>query len=351
MFHRARTLSCLTAAVILVFLPNGSEAAADHNPATDHLVRIIPYNGMLELDGKPITGNIDMRFTLYDEAGNSLWQEEWSAGGNGAVACMSGRFTVSLGKFTDITNTIFDAERLFLGIEVKNESGEWVALQGRQEIHPVPYSLWSAQSSNLKVAGDLDVAGKASVGGDLSVGHFVKIGGSDIELGLNDGRTHDAARARALVHYEDANISDALVVNFDGDFSGGTMVVGPENDGKKAALIIRRPNTDSDLLIDNNEIATTSGALFLNKDSGDEIRAYKDLVILANIDLGIVDKTCTDTQTCECDEGTALLTYFFACPSSSSNLVEWTKPYDNGVQVRCLNHDPARITIRCAKIK
>ncbi len=49
----------------------------DGNPATDDLPRVVPYQGVLDWDGQPYNGSVDIQFTLYTEDGvTSLWNEE-----------------------------------------------------------------------------------------------------------------------------------------------------------------------------------------------------------------------------------------------------------------------------------
>ena len=172
-------------------------AEADNSPSTDNLGRYIPYDGYLELDGESVSADdMAMRFTIYDDGDNALWNEELT------VNIYNGKFAVLLGQTSDITSTVFDAEDIFIGVEVFSDN-QWIALSGRQLITPVPFALWAGQGSQFVVAGSL------------------KINGSDLQLGLDDGRsTGDSTYQRALVHGN----SDTLYVNYDGDFEGGTVI-------------------------------------------------------------------------------------------------------------------------------
>ena len=71
-------------------------AAADSDPGVDTVPRVIPYDGVLELDGGAYTGAISMRFTLYDNTDSSTgWTETYTLDGDAAaqVDVYNGTFT------------------------------------------------------------------------------------------------------------------------------------------------------------------------------------------------------------------------------------------------------------------
>ncbi len=160
-------------AVLLVcFAPTMVLAQVDGDPATEEVPRVVPYDGVINLDGQPFDGLMDMRFSLYaaPDGGEAVWAERWAQVDERAVTVTGGRFAVNLGAFTPIEDTILDAGTLYLGIEVRRAGdGAFVALGGRQRINPVPYAMWSAASADLEVAGELEVGGHATVGGDARV--------------------------------------------------------------------------------------------------------------------------------------------------------------------------------------
>lgn len=157
---------------------------ADNNPATDNLDRVIPYDGVLELDGSALSGDIDMRFSFYDEDDNPLdWIETYSADGDSGsqVSVYSGRFSVILGQYVDLTNSVFDAEPLYLGIDVRNAAAcdpsctdeDWVILSGRQLIGMTPFAMWATQSSDMHVANTLTVDGNVGIGASANNARLV----------------------------------------------------------------------------------------------------------------------------------------------------------------------------------
>jgi len=69
----------------------------------------------------------------------------------------------------------------------------------------------------------LDVNGNAKIRGNLFAN------GSDILLGMGDGRNQGIKFGnRALVHTDWGTSKDKLVINYDGDFEGGVLVTGPQ---------------------------------------------------------------------------------------------------------------------------
>ena len=123
-------------------------------------------------------------------------------------------------------------------------------------------------------------------------GYSARIGGSDLVLGINDGRSVGSrALQRALVHYT----SDSLVMNFGGDFEGGvdiqsstriggaatvdgtatingnTTITGSDNNGTVSALAVVAGSQT--LRLDGNEIDSMGGdgILYINNNSAGDI--------------------------------------------------------------------------------
>lgn len=133
-------------------------AHADGNPATDGVARLVSYSGTLEVDGAPVTGSANLRFTLHDETG-PVWSEDQ------VVTAYNGRFTAALGAATPIGPVITAADALALTITILNGPGDAddVELNGQQQFVPVPFAMWSPSASDLTVGRD------ALVGRDLVV--------------------------------------------------------------------------------------------------------------------------------------------------------------------------------------
>lgn len=159
------------AALAALLLATPALASNDGDPATQDIPAVVPYDGVLDLDGASFNGQVDMIFTLYGSADGDdpVWQETWSTADERPITVTAGRFSVNLGTFEDIEDVIADAGQVFLGLSVKRpEDEEYTALAGRQRLNPVPYALWGARASNLTVAGAASVGGALTVGGQVT---------------------------------------------------------------------------------------------------------------------------------------------------------------------------------------
>ncbi|MCA9528304.1 MAG: hypothetical protein KC549_18595, partial [Myxococcales bacterium] len=196
----------------LLWATSPALANNDGDNATENIARVVPYDGVLDLDGASFNGPVDMIFTLYDAAdgGAVVWSETWSTEEARAVQVTAGRFSVNLGTYEDIEVVIADAGQVYLGLEVKRpEAADYTTLAGRQRLNPVPYALWGARASNLAVAGELTVGGDAVLGQNLSVAGAVSINGATtIDNNVNG--------ARFLVKDNDTGNYIRLASHFDG---------------------------------------------------------------------------------------------------------------------------------------
>lgn len=94
----------------------------------------VNYQGLLLDDqGQPVTGNVDLAFTLFDASsgGSSLWSEA-----HADVAVLDGVYDVVLGSSVPLTPQLVAGGALYLEIEVEGET-----LAPRQRLVAVPYAL------------------------------------------------------------------------------------------------------------------------------------------------------------------------------------------------------------------
>ena len=147
--------------------------AGDNNPRTESVPRALPYEGVLAVDGVPLSGTLEVTFRLWGgparvDAEVALYEETLQ------VQFVNGRFSVLLGQAQQgLANAIFDADALYVGITVGGTT-----LRGRQRIVPVPYALWAAKAADFTVENNLSVGGEVSVAGGVSVaGQLVANGG------------------------------------------------------------------------------------------------------------------------------------------------------------------------------
>ncbi|MCA9516293.1 MAG: hypothetical protein KC635_15230 [Myxococcales bacterium] len=126
---------------------------------------VVAYDGKLSLAGVPFTDDVDLRFTLYDDGGASMWQETHS----GVAVDDDGAFNVLLGSSTSLASVIADAETLYIGVEVKRHSGgSYTALAGKQLLATLPFAIRSTQGVDMAVGGQ-GTAAEAMVYGDVTL--------------------------------------------------------------------------------------------------------------------------------------------------------------------------------------
>lgn len=107
--------------------------------------RTIPYQGVLERNGAPVTGAVNARFGLFSGANANtacvatndcaLWSEEQ------VIDVVDGRFSVMLGDAGPrrLTSAILQSPELFLGVAFKtDDDATFTALSGTQEIVGAP---------------------------------------------------------------------------------------------------------------------------------------------------------------------------------------------------------------------
>lgn len=174
-------------------------AMADGDPATDQVPRTLPYQGTLELDGRPLhaTGQdaILMEFALYDGQASEapVYRQAMP------LEVYAGRFTTTIGPVgtgpegqeVAITDVIQAADDLYLGMTLlgdPEDPEDDVPLANRQRIHATPYAMWTTSATDMSVARHLVVGGQATfegdalVRGDLQVEQAVRLPDGSLEL-------------------------------------------------------------------------------------------------------------------------------------------------------------------------
>lgn len=212
-----------TSAVLLALaLGAGSPALAGEPVAAPMQVPLIlPYDGLLDLDGAPSEGPLDVRFTLYDAAGQVLWQEEWSRAAGRPVVLRGGHFHAPLGRYVDLTPALTGGGPRLLGLAIKTaDEVAWAELAGRQQLDGAAYGLWAIDAPSLDVAGALTVGGDAAVADAVDLGRAGLTSASDVQA--DEGRFF-RLQADALQVLETADI---LVPRAADRASGGAFTVG-----------------------------------------------------------------------------------------------------------------------------
>ena len=270
--NRARLAKHTIRNLVLMFVGgsilNAALATADGQRSTQSVLGsdlIMPYDGYLMLDSAPLTGVRTIKFDLYQTpmGGNAVWTESQT------VNLYNGRFSVGLGSGTSLTNTILDAEKLYLSMTIVETDAQGnqveIPLAGRQSIEPAPFAAWSANSADKQVAGNLNVDGSADVAGSLGVTGAVN-GGSLVVSGTSS-LTGDVTAANKLTVNGDTQLGN--------NNQDRVQITGRENDGSSAAL--RIADGTGALLMDANEIDATS-MLALNGNSGNGVLVGGELI-------------------------------------------------------------------------
>ncbi|MEM1271022.1 MAG: hypothetical protein AAGI08_13360 [Bacteroidota bacterium] len=115
-------LLCLLAVLSFVTAASGQTVPAQ-----------ISYQGYLELSGSPVSGAVDLGFSLYTQAtgGTAVWTETQTS-----VPVDAGVYQVALGSVTALPADTFDVA-LWLGVRINGEA----ELTPRTALLPAPYAL------------------------------------------------------------------------------------------------------------------------------------------------------------------------------------------------------------------
>lgn len=171
---RANAIRPLVAAVLLGALAAaGVRVVADHVPTPASLSpdMVIPYDGSLDVDGRPATGEYRLRFALYEGEElevEAVWQDEYS------VPVLSGAFTALLGSGDiDLPDdpSLFNSP-IFIAVWIEDPDAldTWVPLVERERIVPVMASHLSSHALDLEVDEALHVRGPSAFETDVRAG-------------------------------------------------------------------------------------------------------------------------------------------------------------------------------------
>lgn len=107
----------------------------------------VAFTGRLSTTNGPVTGNVNIVFTLYDAAtgGSSQWTET-----RNNIAAVNGLVYVDLGAATTLDETVFGNGPLFLEINVAGET-----LSPRLPIQSVPYAIRSQAANTADTLGTI----------------------------------------------------------------------------------------------------------------------------------------------------------------------------------------------------
>ncbi len=109
------------------------------------------FTGRLSTSNGPVTGSVNITFTIYDAAsgGASRWSED-----HPGVAANAGLVHASLGSLTTLDASVVDGGALFLEVTVSGET-----LSPRLPLHAVPYAIRAAVADDADRATTADTLG------------------------------------------------------------------------------------------------------------------------------------------------------------------------------------------------
>ncbi|MFO0839540.1 MAG: hypothetical protein U1D55_13570 [Phycisphaerae bacterium] len=219
------------------------------------------YQGRLVQSGAPVTGSVDMIFTLWNDPVLAVPANQVGGAiafdGVGAnpprVSVTSGLFTVLLNQSGQFGSTAFDGNARWLQIQVRFPAGVggYTTLSPRQQLTGAPYALYStapwAPVTNGVAFGQAEFATAAIGGMHLNVG-------STVSLYARNIAGHPSGDGGALVVRDELGnpIADIeagydcggrLIVS---DCAGGSMSYsGADFDGGSGKLVLKNATTES----------------------------------------------------------------------------------------------------------
>jgi hypothetical protein len=142
MFALAVRSARLLAVILLAGLLTGIGSAQETSPEAVALASTFTYQGYLEQNAVPVTGNCDFQFSLFDapaagaQVGSTLTRTN--------VAVSGGIFNVQL----DFGATAFDGQDRYLATSARCPAGAggFIALNPRQPVTPAPYSIFATRA-------------------------------------------------------------------------------------------------------------------------------------------------------------------------------------------------------------
>jgi len=189
-----RARQCLEIAVVLLLAVLASGPAAG-------VVGEVSYQGLLLDDlGDPITGPVDLSFSLWDQAenGSELWNEDHLD-----VDVLDGVYSVSLGSIATLTPALLAGGSLYLEVAVESET-----LAPRQRLLAVPYAIRAGVAESV-VSGSITAAslGEACSAGEALVETGSGWACSPLPQGVEGGTLDYPALESDDIHMETHTIS------------------------------------------------------------------------------------------------------------------------------------------------
>lgn len=234
---------------------------AEADPPTDAPL-VLPYDGVLELDGQSVSGTVTLRFSVFDSFAAdavAVWTDVVD------VEVVDGRFRTLLGEanpFPTGDAALFREDAVFVSVEVAHPDRDdvWIDLNNRHRIAPSTAAQFSPWARRLSVGGDLTVEGAVQIGGALTAGTPT----DDVEVRAFGITTSEDVITNVLSVGEDEAGGPEWSFSMDGD----DLVISEADDGDKVHIRIRpsgeivfSPGGSTQLTLGTDGKATLDGDL------------------------------------------------------------------------------------------
>jgi hypothetical protein len=158
---------------------------ANLNPSVQGIPQVIPYQGVLELNGTPLNRTLTIEFQLYDTINQENEQFRYKQEITN-IEVYQGRFTALIGPQGEdsqgntiyLTDVIASTSQLYLGMTlVDPDTNERISMSNRQRLMSTPYAMWASGASRFTVQQNLNVGGEVAVAGNVRVGGALTMAG------------------------------------------------------------------------------------------------------------------------------------------------------------------------------
>jgi hypothetical protein len=248
--------------------------------------RVIPYEGILELNGESVAGTRSFAFEIWDSpgtGGTKLWPIDATPDGLlESVPITNGRFAVQLGGdgMDALPDAVFSAPATYLTVAV-----DGTPLSNRQRL----VNPWLAANGPVTINGTLDVNGAlvastATVEGGLGVGGDARVTGLDYD-GTAGGVLRLGSTSPMVLDDDEINASVGERLYLNPRTRAGVKIVGDqEADGTPGTGSLYIEDDNHRLWMDGDEIDSSTSLIIAGNSLADTIIG-RDLEVNNDLDV------------------------------------------------------------------